>query len=131
MAYRVNHIHLKSPDPEKTANWYVKAFNFKIVSDRVRVFGDRFITCMTEDGGLQVNISSEQTGEKLGPGDSTPHFGIEHIAFDSEDIEADIKRLEGLGAPLLEGPIALPDGRAIAFVKGPDETRIELLQPAK
>ena len=41
--YRVNHIHIKSMDPKTTADWYVKAFNFKIVSDAVRSFGDRFI----------------------------------------------------------------------------------------
>ena len=43
MAFRINHIHLKAPDPRKTAEWYVGAFNFKIVSDETRVFGDRFV----------------------------------------------------------------------------------------
>jgi catechol-2,3-dioxygenase len=28
MGYRINHIHLKAPDPRKTADWYVKAFDF-------------------------------------------------------------------------------------------------------
>ena len=32
MPYRINHIHLKSPDPRKTAEWYVTAFNFTIAS---------------------------------------------------------------------------------------------------
>ena len=26
MAYRINHIHLKAPDPRKTAEWYARAF---------------------------------------------------------------------------------------------------------
>ena len=34
MPYRINHIHLKASDPRKTADWYVKAFAFKIVSRR-------------------------------------------------------------------------------------------------
>ena len=34
MPYRINHIHLKSPDPLKTAEWYVTAFGFKINSRR-------------------------------------------------------------------------------------------------
>ena len=50
MPYRINHIHLKASDPRKTADWYVKAFAFKIVSDETRVFGDRFVRCMSEDG---------------------------------------------------------------------------------
>jgi catechol-2,3-dioxygenase len=38
MAFRINHIHLKAPDPRKTAEWYVRAFNFKIVT-RARTAG--------------------------------------------------------------------------------------------
>ncbi len=68
MAYRINHIHLKAPDPRKTAEWYVKAFAFTILSDEVRVFGDRFIRCASEDGGMMVNISGARTNERLGPG---------------------------------------------------------------
>ena len=33
MAYEFDHIHLKSADPGATADWYVKAFNFKIISN--------------------------------------------------------------------------------------------------
>ena len=31
MAYNLNHVHLKSLDPQKTANWWVDTFNFEIV----------------------------------------------------------------------------------------------------
>src|SRR5262252_9451434 len=98
MGYRINHIHLKAPDPRKTAEWYVTAFNFTILSDDVRVFGDRFIRCRSEDGGMMVNISGARTNERLGPGDALPHHGLEHFGFDSSGLEADIRRLEGLGA---------------------------------
>ena len=108
MAYRINHIHLKAPDPRKTAEWYVRAFAFKILSDEVRVFGDRFVRCQSEDGGMLVNISGARTGEALGPGDARAHHGLEHFGFDSESLEADIARLEGFGARLLEGPIQNP-----------------------
>src|SRR2546422_650361 len=120
MAYRINHIHLKAPDPRKTAEWYARAFGFKIVSDDVRVFGDRFLRCQSEDGGMMVNISAARTGETLGPGDASAHHGLEHFGFDSQDIEADIARLEALGARLLEGPIQLPNGPRIAFLRAPD-----------
>src|SRR5438045_8493142 len=108
MAYRINHIHLKAPDPRKTAEWYEKAFAFKILSDETRVFGDRFIRCQSEDGGIAVNISGARSGETLGPGDAGPHHGLEHSGLDSVNLEADIARLEKLGARLLEGPIQKP-----------------------
>ena len=128
MPYRINHIHLKSPDPPKTADWYVRAFNFTIVSDETRIFGDRFIRCKSEDGGMFVNISGARTGETLGPGDASPHHGLEHFGFDSAHLETDIERLRGLGAELLEGPTDLPTGQRIAFLKAPDDVRVELIQ---
>ena len=128
MAFRINHIHLKSPDPRKTAEWYEKAFAFKIVGDETRVFGDRFIRCQSEDGGMAVNISGARTNEKLGAGDANPHHGLEHFGFDSDSLEADIARLEGLGARLLEGAIEIPGGPRICFVQAPDDVRVELIQ---
>ncbi len=130
MAFRINHIHLKAPDPKKTADWYVQAFNLKIVGDDVRSFGDRFIRCQSEDGGMTVNISGARTGETLGPGDANPHYGLEHFGFDTADINADIERLTKLGAELADGPIKMPNGVQIAFLKCPDDVRIELIQPA-
>lgn len=131
MPYRINHIHLKAPDPRRTAEWYVKAFNFKILHDETRVFGDRFIRCQSEDGGMMVNISGARTGETLGPGDASAHHGLEHFGFDSDGLEADIARLEGLGARLLEGPIEVPGGVRIAFLQAPDDVRVELVQRTK
>jgi catechol 2,3-dioxygenase-like lactoylglutathione lyase family enzyme len=131
MAYRINHIHLKAPDPRKTAEWYVSAFNFKILSDEVRVFGDRFVRCLSEDGGMAVNISGARTNERLGPGDATAHHGLEHFGFDSAHLETDIARLQTLGARLLEGPIQVPNGPRICFMQAPDDTRIELIEPPR
>ena len=131
MPYRINHIHLKAPDPRKTADWYVRAFNFKIVSDETRVFGDRFVRCQSEDGGMAVNISGARTNETLGPGDAGAHHGLEHFGLDSEHLETDIARLEKLGARLLEGPIQNPGGTRICFLWAPDDTRLELVERPK
>jgi len=128
MAFRIIHIHLKAPDPRQTAEWYAKAFAFKIVGDETRVFGDRFIRCVSEDGALAVNISGARTNERLGPGDASAHHGLEHFGFDSEHLETDIARLESLGAKLLEGPIQNPNGPRIAFLRAPDDVRVELVE---
>jgi catechol 2,3-dioxygenase-like lactoylglutathione lyase family enzyme len=127
MPYEFNHVHLKAPDPKKTADWYVQAFNFRIVGDTVRPVGDRFIRCQTADG-VGVNISGARSGEHLDPGNANAHWGIEHFGVNVGDIETEIRRLVGLGAKLLEGPNGNPGELRIAFIKGPDDTRIELLQ---
>ena len=129
MPYNVNHIHLKSKDPKVTAEWFVKAFNVKIISETVRPVGDQFIITQTE-GGLAINISRERTNEVLGPADDDAHYGLEHFGFDTDDIEKDIERLVSIGAVHKEGPMEQPDGRKIGFIAAPGGIRIELIQPA-
>ena len=124
--YKINHIHIKSKDPEKDANWFVNAFNFEIINDEVRSVGDRFIMCQSEDG-FRVNISGERTNETLGPSDADPHYGLEHFGLDSDNLEEDISRLESLGATLAEGPMEMP-GIRIVFLKTPGDVRVELIE---
>ena len=127
MLYLVNHIHLKSEDPKASADWFVKAFNVKIISDTTRDVGDRFIVTHSE-GGLAINISGARTGETLGPADADAHLGLEHFGFDSDDIDADLARLEGLGATIKEPPRETAPGTKIAFIAAPGDVRIELIQ---
>lgn len=130
MAFAFEHVHLKAVDPEKTANWYVEAFNFTIFSDRMRPSGDRFIECKTADG-IIVRISGVRDGETLGPGDADVHFGLEHFGITVDDMASELERLKGLGAVVAEGPNpGSRPGSQVAFIKTPDNTRIEVMQLA-
>jgi lactoylglutathione lyase len=131
MPFKINHIHIKAPDPRKTAEWYEKAFAFKIISDETRVFGDRFIRCNSGDGGIIVTISGPRTGETLKPGDASPRYGLEHFAIETGDIEAEIARLQALGAKLQEATVQTPTGTRFAFLVAPDDVRVELMQLPK
>ena len=128
MTYNFNHVHLKAPDPGKTAEWYVTAFDFEIINEQnPRPKGDRFIRCRTKDG-VAINISSARTGESMGDGDADAHWGIEHFGIEVDDIEKELSRLESLGAKVLEGPIHASGGLSIAFIQAPDNVRIEIMQ---
>jgi lactoylglutathione lyase len=127
MTYKFNHVHLKATDPEKSANWYVTAFNFEILSSTLRQSGSRFVRCRTADG-IIVNISGAGIGEQMGDGSASVHWGLEHFGIEVDDIDTQIKRLEDLGAKLLEGPNDSPTGLRIAFIQGPDDVSIELMQ---
>ena len=41
MSYMINHIHIKTDDPDKVAEWYAEAFGFEIISRRVRDFNSK------------------------------------------------------------------------------------------
>ena len=127
MPFNINHIHLKSNDPKATADWWVNAFNFTIDSDAVRESGDRFIRCVSENG-IRVNISEPMEGQTFAAGDAGLRYGLEHFGLDSADLEADISRLEALGATLLDGPIEMNPTVRIAFIEVPENVRVELIE---
>ncbi len=127
MPYAFEHVHLKAPDPDKTAKWYVDAFGFEIFSDRVTGNGAHMIECKTTDG-IIVRISGPRTDEAMGEGDANTHYGLEHFGLIVEDLSAELSRLEKMGAKTLEGPMGGGQGPTIAFIQAPDNVRIELLQ---
>jgi catechol 2,3-dioxygenase-like lactoylglutathione lyase family enzyme len=130
MGHFVNHIHLKSEDPGKTAEWFVAAFGLEIRGDAVReAGGDRFINCF-DSKGFNINISGQRVklGEKMEPASAETRFGLEHFGFDVDDMDSEIERLTGLGAELKDGPNEVGGGLKIAFISVPGPIRIELIQ---
>ncbi|MBP1883775.1 VOC family protein [Sinorhizobium mexicanum] len=127
--FRINHLHLKSRDPKASADWFVQAFNFQVLTDEQRSTGDRFVRCLTEDGGMRVFFSGERDGEVLHDGATGVHLGIEHIGIDTADVVAHVERLQAMGARLIEGPRPGVGSAMVAFVETPDGIRIELMQP--
>ena len=127
MPFNINHIHIKSVDPKKTADWWVEAFNFTIESDVIRDVGDRFITC-TSENNIIVRISEPVPGQEFNQGDAGLKFGLEHFGLDSSDLDTDIARLEKLGATLLESPRNASAKVRVAFMEVPEKVRIELIE---
>ena len=126
MAIKFHHIHLKARDPDKTAEWYGRAFGFKVKERVARPAGDLFLNCATTDGTTVV-ISGQKTGEQLPVGSSGLHLGLEHFAVETEDFDRDFANVTALGAKVLLEPVTLPSGIRIAFIEAPDDVRIELM----
>lgn len=127
MAYSVHHIHIKSDDPKATADWFVEAFGFKLLSDQMRHVGDRFIRLEDAKGTLII-ISGPRTGETLSAAATGVHRGLEHFGMDTSDLRGDIERLTAIGAKLFEGPTEFPGNFHIGFIVAPGDVRIELIQ---
>lgn len=51
-----------------------------------------------------------------------------HLAFQVDDIEACIQKLESAGVPVTEGPITSDNGTRFIFTEDPDKYEIELMQ---
>ena len=127
MAYEFHHVHLMASDPDRTANWYVNVFKFRIVSDTVTVFGNRLIRCRPPDG-VPVNVSDARANAKLEKGFTAAHEGVDHFGLSVDDLDAEIARLQLLGVQVLEGPVEMAGGVRFAFVEAADDARLELVE---
>ena len=123
MSYSFNHVHLKANDPSKSAQWYVDMFGAKPLGER-DVGGALLVTIQV--GDVTMKISSPRPSEDLGPADAGPHYGLEHIAFDTDHLDQDLAHLKECGVQAQQ-TASLGSGK-IAFIKGPDGVRIELMQ---
>ena len=91
MAFKMNHIHLKTPDPHKTAQFYADSLGAKIVGEA----GNGGVRMDLH--GLSINVTKfidGQTREQL--------YGIEHIAIDTDDLDNVVASLKEGGARILE-----------------------------
>ena len=116
MAFKLNHVHLKSPDPEKTAQFYVDNLGAKVVGQA----GGNGVRLDLH--GLTLNVTG-----KIEAQSHEQKYGIEHIAIDTDDIEATIASLKAGGARILE-ETQVGNGRKVCFFEGPEGVCLEVLE---
>ena len=131
MQYPINHVHVRSSDPHASAAWYEKYFNAKKLWAREIMPGT--VTVSMEVGGpVRLNISSKPAGtsdERRAA--ELNRLGLEHFGFDVADLEAELARLEAAGVRIVLPLTATPTGSRLAYIEGPDDVLIELVQPAQ
>ena len=89
---KLRHIAIAAEDPEKMADFYKQAFDFKEVGRPNGVLADGVFL---SDGTLNMAILKFKT-DQLGKG--LDYRGIHHFGVLVEDVEEFSKKLEGLGA---------------------------------
>ena len=127
--YMYDHVHLISPNPVKTAEFYEHAFG------ATRVAAGQY-----PEGGSRVELSLEGTRllirtpvDPSGNADDAPgtRHGLEHFGIRTDDIESAVAELKAKGVHFIEDiQRSSATGAKIAFLMAPDNVMIELLQPA-
>ena len=120
MSFKVNHLHLKTPDPRTTPQWYVDYLGAKLVSERQSPSGQLILRLDLH--GVPLNVTGYIEGQRL-----EQHYGLEHVAIDTDDFDAQVEKIKASGAKILEER-SLPDGRRVCFFEGPDGVRLEFLE---
>jgi len=115
MAMKLNHVHLKSPDPKKTAQFYVDTLGATIVAE----IGTRGYRLNLH--GLTINLTTfveDQKRQQL--------YGMEHFALDTDNMDDTLAKLTGNGARVLEQMVS--NGRRICFLEGLDGVQLEIIE---
>ena len=116
MTLKLNHVHLKTTDPEKTTKFYVDVLGAKIVNKSPNG-GYRL-----DLHGLALNVSdflATQTREQK--------YGMEHIAIDTDELDVVVAKLKERGIGILEQTV-VSRGRRVCFFEGPDGVQLEFIE---
>ena len=120
MAFRINHLHLKTPNPKKTADFYVEYTGAKVVKKNIRPDGSE--NFRLDLHGVELNITEFLEEQKLGQ-----FYGLEHVAIDTNNFDSEVSKIKTAGLKILEERV-LPDGRRVCFFEGPEGVRLEFLE---
>jgi len=120
------HIHLRSPNPEATANWYRDMLEAEVVRSP-QADGSTRID-LNLGGGQKVFIAPANPSLTTSPPPQTPYFGLEHIGLTVTDIDSAVAGLKCKGVTFTMEPTTIRPGVRIAFLRGPENVSIELIQ---
>jgi 4-hydroxyphenylpyruvate dioxygenase-like putative hemolysin len=115
MAMEIGHVHIKTYDPKKTAQFYIDNFGATMKNEAPN--GNIQLNLH----GLQLNvttISAAQNRKQM--------MGIEHIAVQTDDYASAIAKLRSNGAHVMLEQNN--NGRHVAFIEAPDGAQMELIE---
>ena len=130
MGYAINHVHIRALDPHASAAWYAEHFGAKIVSEREVMPGTITIGVEVE-GPVRLNVSSTPKGSSDERSKAELNrLGLEHFGFGVDDLEAELDRLQNAGIRVVLPLTEVVGGTRLAYIEGPDDVLIELVQRA-
>lgn len=119
-----DHVHLRSPDPDATAAYYERMFGAEIVKS---VMSNGLPRTDMRLGGVMVFIAQVPAEAALHEKPHGSYVGLDHLGLRVKNIDAVVAELKTKGAEFTVEPRTIRPGVRIAFVKGPQNVLIELL----
>ena len=123
--YTYDHIHVRTKDPEGMAGFFETMFGAKVLR---LIQSDGAPRVDLDVNGLAIFIATVPPEEHIDASPRDPHLGLDHFGFRVDDIDGAVEDLRGKGAEIYVEPRTIRPGVRIAFVRGPDDVRIEILQ---
>jgi catechol 2,3-dioxygenase-like lactoylglutathione lyase family enzyme len=122
--FAYDHVHLRSPDPDDTARYYERMFGAKIIKS---VMSNGIERTDIELGGAMFFIAQVPSDAPLSDKSEGSYVGLDHLGLRVRNIDAVCAELKAKGAEFTVEPKTIRPGVRIAFVKGPQDVLIEIL----
>lgn len=121
MTFRLEHVHIKTRDPAKTARFYMETLGATLIEASK---DDKHYRINLH--GLTLNITDHVEYQKR-----RQKYGLEHLAVETDDMDGTLAKLKSEGAIVLEeliSPVPAHNGARICFLEGPDGIQLELVE---
>jgi catechol 2,3-dioxygenase-like lactoylglutathione lyase family enzyme len=118
------HIHLRSPDPEATAEWYRDKLGAEVLRSPQPDGSTRIDLNLA---GQKIFVAKALPGKAAGA-PASPYLGLDHFGLTVPDIREAVAALKAKGVSFTMDVTTARPGVQIAFLTAPENVSIELIQ---
>ena len=123
----INHVGIRITNLERARKFY-EQLGFVFI---VGPIGPEPVAIMEHPSGVNINfILNSDSGitENILMDIPARHPGYTHMALNVTNIETIEQAIRKIGIKITEGPVTLPDGGIMLFIRDPDQNVIEFHQ---
>ncbi len=127
MEFRYDHVHFLTRDVRAMGDFFENVFELECISYEEDFKGAPYAIYKLGEGDLRIR--GYRTGDAPDAVAPALTHGLDHLGVAVDDVEAAVARLAERGAEVVMAPVpAGVGGRMIAFVRGPENVRIEICE---
>jgi lactoylglutathione lyase len=125
MKFGFDHVHLVGSDLDTSERFYRDMFGAETIGRRD---AGGAVNLMMRLDGVNLFIRTARPAEDVTADGSEFRYTYDHFGVVVQDLSAAVEELRSKGVKVLQEPRTVRPGTHVAFVEGPDHTRIEVLQ---
>ncbi|MEK7078513.1 MAG: VOC family protein [Patescibacteria group bacterium] len=123
--YRFDHIHFRSKDIEFTKKFWLEILGARLIKERELLGAPSYTFDLN---GTSILVSGRGAGEKFEDSVSENLYGFWHFALLVNDISLSLQELKKQKIECFHDSWEIRKGVKVAFVRGPDNISIELIE---
>ena len=124
---KIEHLAWNVPEPAAMAQWYVAHLAMRVVRSADAPVPVRFLAADAGSGMIEIYRNDNAPLTDLA---NMAPLQL-HLAFVSQDVDADCRRLEAAGATVVDPPFTSPAGDRLAMLRDPWQVPLQLVRRAE